>query len=124
IYEVNAALRQRQRAAVWVAAGRRVRDVHHTVDPTGDQVVGRYPVDVLVIDDRDVAGLEPLDEPLGALAEPGRPLELRQPTVAPVHGRARGADSRRTACYSWGGHMGWRDGGRVPVYAAFAGRER
>ena len=49
---------------------------------TGDQPLGGDPVDVQVVDDRDLAGLEPLGQVLGALVQPGDARRLRSLDLA------------------------------------------
>jgi hypothetical protein len=57
-------------AEVGVAARRAGRGVDHRGHPAGDQRVGAHPVDVDVVDDRDVPGAQPLGEVLGAAVQP------------------------------------------------------
>jgi len=61
------------RAEVRVAAGDRLRHVDHRSDPAAHQRLSADPVDVDVVDDRDVTGLEPFGQILGALVEPDGP---------------------------------------------------
>ena len=51
-----------QRADVGVAARERRRSVHHGRRGGPDEVLGRHPVDVGVVDDGDVPRAEPLDQ--------------------------------------------------------------
>ena len=68
-------LHDADRAAVRVAAGDRRRALTTATTPGLDQAVGGDPVEVAVVDDRDLAGLEPLDQVLGAPVDPGRALD-------------------------------------------------
>ena len=55
-------LGDQQRADVGVAARERRRRVHHGGRGGPDEVLGRHPVDVGVVDDGDVPRAEPLDQ--------------------------------------------------------------
>ena len=70
---------EHQRPGVRVAAVRGRRRVEHGPHAGRDQLLGRDPVDVEVVDDGDVAGREPLDQVLGAAAEPGDALDRPRP---------------------------------------------
>jgi len=70
--ERDARLDDPNRAAVRIAPRDRGVRVHHGRDPCRDETFGRDPVEVPVVDHRDVAGLEPLDEVLGAAIDAGR----------------------------------------------------
>src|SRR5262249_26323954 len=60
--EPDARPSQDQGPCVRIAAGRRIRDVHDRRDPAGYEVLRGNLVDVTVVDDRDIAGLDPADE--------------------------------------------------------------
>src|SRR5699024_7029900 len=62
---------QDPRPGVRVAARGGGGDVEHGGRCPLDERLGGDPVDVLVVDDRDLSGLQPFGEVLGALAEPG-----------------------------------------------------
>ena len=89
--EVDAGLHQQQRAHVRVAARRRRPAVEHGDDARGDQVLRRDAVQVVVVDDGDLARDQPLDEQLRLAA------------------RARGPGPRG---------IGARAGPRLPAIAA------
>jgi hypothetical protein len=79
--EQHPGLDEQQRAHVGVAVRRRAGSVDDRLDTARDQILGRDAVEVLVIDDRDIMRLQPLDEGLCALAEAGDAADL-------AHGRA------------------------------------
>ena len=66
---------EQQRPGVRVAPVGGLRGVDHRPHAGRDQLLGRDPVDVEVVDDRDVAGTQPLDQVLGAAPEPGGALD-------------------------------------------------
>ena len=66
----HARLEQADRAAVRVAPGDRIVGVDDRADARLDQRVGGDAVDVGVGDERDLTGLEPLDQVLGAAVDP------------------------------------------------------
>ena len=68
--EVDAGLDDEQRPEVGIGAARRRAAVEDRAHADGDEVLGRDAVEVLVVDDRDVAGREVLGEDLSAPAEP------------------------------------------------------
>ena len=74
--ERDAGLRDEQRAHVRVAAGARRRAVDDAGDAAGDEIFTRDAVEVAMVDDRDVARPQPLDEVLRALPEPRDPSHL------------------------------------------------
>ena len=69
--QAHAGPRQEQRAGVRIAPGGGRRDVDDRPHPGRHQVLGGDPVEVGVVDDRDVAGAQALDQLLGPAAEPG-----------------------------------------------------
>jgi hypothetical protein len=73
--EADPGARQHQRPGVRILAVGRRRRVHHRRDPAGDQLLGRDPVDVHVVDHGHVARLQPLHQVLRAPAEPRRALD-------------------------------------------------
>ena len=70
-------LREQQRPGVGVAPVGGGRGVDHRAHPGRDQLLGGDPVDVDVVDDRDVAGSKALDQVLGPAPEPRRALDRR-----------------------------------------------
>ena len=68
----DARLDEDLRAEVRVAAGRRAGGVEHGGGLAGDERLGGDPVEVQVVDDRDVAGSQPLGEVLGPGVDAGR----------------------------------------------------
>ena len=82
---------------VRVAAGDRRRGVDHRADAGLDERLGRDPVEVGVVDDRDLAGREPLDEVLGPAVDPGhgRTTASTSRLDAPGHQRPRAPAARR-----------------------------
>ena len=68
------ALDDPDRAAVRVAAGDRLRAVHDRDDALLDEPVGGDAVEVAVVDDRDLPGLQARDHVLGAAVDPGHSL--------------------------------------------------
>ena len=69
--QANASADEEERAGVRVAARVRRRDVDDDADARLDQLLGRDAVEIGVVDDRDVVGVQPADELLRPLAEPG-----------------------------------------------------
>ena len=109
----DAGLAEQQRPEVRVAAGDRGGGVDHRHRGGVDQRLGRHPVEVLVVDHRDVAGLQALDQPLGAPVDPGdagdRPVRVgaasrTAPTAAAVD----------AVTWSAPGRLGRRDADRRP----------
>ena len=72
---------QHQRPGVRVPALRGGRGVEHRDDPGFDQLLGGDAVDVDVVDDRDLAGAQALDQVLGPLARAGRRLRSAPPAA-------------------------------------------
>ena len=70
--EGDAGLDDAQRPGVRVAPGDRLVGVHDRDDAARHEAVGRDPVEVAMVDDRDLAGLEPLHQVLGAPVDAGR----------------------------------------------------
>ena len=70
--QADAAADEEERAWVRVAARVRRRDVDDDADARLDELLGRDAVEVGVVDDRDVVGVQPADELLRPLAEPRR----------------------------------------------------
>ena len=68
---------QHQRPRVGVLAVGGGRGVEHGGDPGRDQLLGRDPVDVEVVDDGDVARAQLLHQVLGALSQAGGPVDRR-----------------------------------------------
>jgi hypothetical protein len=77
-----------QRAWIRVPAAGRRRDVDDPPHAALDEVLGRHPVEVPVVDDRDVPGAEPPDQVLCTPSEPSLAADLeRRPREAVVPGR-------------------------------------
>ena len=70
--QADAAADEQQRPRVRIAARLRRRDVDDDADARLDELLGRDAVEVGVVDDRDVVGVQPADELLRPLAEPRR----------------------------------------------------
>jgi hypothetical protein len=71
VQEWNAGAHQHLGAEVRIAAGDRRFGVEDRGDIDGDQRVGRHPVEVDVVDHRDVAGAEASDQPLRTAVQAG-----------------------------------------------------
>ena len=74
------------RPEVRVPAGDARRGVDDHLGLGGDQRLGGRPVDVDVVDDRDVAGVEPPGEPDGSPVEPGDAVHPRELGAAAAQG--------------------------------------
>ena len=72
----HASADEQQRPRVREAAALRVRHVDDHADARVQQLLGRDPVEVEVIDDRDVARAESADESFRSTPQAGRPREL------------------------------------------------
>ena len=80
---------------VRVAAGGRGADVEHGPDLPLDQALCGQAVEILVVDQGDLTGLQPRDQPLGPPVGPDHPADgaghcstvdhIRSPCVAPEH---------------------------------------
>ena len=94
--EGDAGLAQQQRAQVGVAAADRRGGVDHRDGRGVDQRLGGHPVEVLVVDDRDVARAQALDQALGAAVDPGHAGDRRRRRhVAATQRRPREPAQRR-----------------------------
>ncbi len=92
---------QHQRPGVRVGAVGGGRGVDHRGDAGGDQLLGRDPVDVDVVDHGDVARAQAFDQVLGALAEASGPFDRR-------------VGSGPSASSEQGGQATATDGGHAP----------
>ncbi len=52
--QLDTGLSQEERAGVRITTGRRLRDVDHRPNSARDQILGGNPIEILVIDHRDV----------------------------------------------------------------------
>src|SRR4051794_25048709 len=84
--EGDAGLEQDARAQVRVAPRHRADRVDDGADPGGDERLGADPVQVGVVDDRDLARLQPLGQVLGATVQARDTAHLRRLGVAAQEG--------------------------------------
>ncbi len=77
VHQRNACGEQDLRTQVRVATADARCGVDHGGRPTGHQSLGADPVDVHVVDDRDLTGAQPLDEVLRAALDPDHRNESR-----------------------------------------------
>ena len=75
---------------VGVAPGDRGRRVDHGGGPARDERLGAHPVEVEVVDDRDVPGTEALGEVLGAPVDAGGTAQPRSGAAVSAGGKADG----------------------------------
>ncbi len=82
--QAHASANELERPRVRIAPRLRGRDVDDDADAGLDELLGRDAVDIGVVDDRDVVGMEPPDELLRPLAEAGRAgvLDQAHPVIA------------------------------------------
>ena len=71
IDEADARPDELERPGIRKPAGGRARDVDDGPDARVRELLGRDAIEVDVVDDREVARLEPLDEVLGPASQPG-----------------------------------------------------
>ena len=93
--EADARAHELERAGVRKAAGARGRDVDDGPHAGVDELLGRDAVEIDVVDDREVAGPQPLDEILRPPAEPGGAGDLGH---ARARTRSPSGTPRRRAC--------------------------
>ena len=134
--ERDAGRGQQEGAEVGVAAGDGAGRVHHRRRLGPDEPLGRHPVEVLVVDDGDLARLEAGDEVLGAAVDPGpagghaRGLGGGGPPAVAGTGavgvgrdhawRSRGARRARGSARVSGGRSAGASGGRSAVGRAIS----
>jgi hypothetical protein len=102
--ERDARLDQPLRPEVGIATRDRRHGVDHGYGPAGDEAIGRHPVEILVVDHRDLTRLEPLDEVLGATVDArgahNRRGRRRAPTSKHPLDQCATSARRRAACSS------------------------